>query len=415
MKIDTNALKRRSAALLAAVVTLMCLLPLTATVSFAEGESDAAASYYVIDGAGSLEKDQVTILDTRCKWLENQGMRLIIATEFEPAAQADQEIDTYESRLDDGNGLILYADLETKEIKFRAYGTAQYDFDEKTCSSLEEILQSRLESDDFYKACCTAVYNVDNISNGYGLSDPDFYNPAVTDSADYLTDDQIEELSKKLDALREKYGFDVSICIDAEQWGDSAEAAADDTYDYYFYGGGTEQDGILLYISKEPRSYHMSTFGYALTVFNDRGIAYMKSIIVPELKNDDYYAACTAYADGAAELLQMAADGNPYNKRVFDAAKMRQSVIMGVIIALLLALIVARLTNKRKTAEMNTAREKADAHGYMRPGSFNLAMSQDVFLYSRTDRIKIQKESSSGSSTHISSSGRSHGGGGGSY
>ena len=108
MKIDTNALKRRSAALLAAVVTLMCLLPLTATVSFAEGESDAAASYYVIDGAGSLEKAQVTILDTRCKWLENQGMRLIIATEFEPAAQADQEIDTYESRLDDGNGLILY-------------------------------------------------------------------------------------------------------------------------------------------------------------------------------------------------------------------------------------------------------------------------------------------------------------------
>ena len=90
-------------------------------------------------------------------------------------------------------------------------------------------------------------------------------------------------------------------------------------------------------------------------------------------------------------------------------------MILGVIIAFLLALIVARINNKRKTAEMNTAREKADAHGYMRPGSFNLAMSQDVFLYSRTDRIKIQKESSSGSSTHISSSGRSHGGGGGSY
>ena len=51
----------------------------------------------------------------------------------------------------------------------------------------------------------------------------------------------------------------------------------------------------------------------------------------------------------------------------------------------------------------------------MKPGSFQLQMCQDVFLYSNVDQRMKPDDDSSGGGSHISSSGRSHGGGGGSY
>ena len=47
--------------------------------------------------------------------------------------------------------------------------------------------------------------------------------------------------------------------------------------------------------------------------------------------------------------------------------------------------------------------------------SYHLRTNQDLFLYSNISKRPKPKESSSGSSTHRSSSGRSHGGRGGSF
>jgi len=66
---------------------------------------------------------------------------------------------------------------------------------------------------------------------------------------------------------------------------------------------------------------------------------------------------------------------------------------------------------------MNTKKPMHSAEDYLTEGTYRLTRSQDLFLYSnltKTPRPQ-QNTSGSGSGTHRSSSGRSHGGRGGKF
>ena len=59
-------------------------------------------------------------------------------------------------------------------------------------------------------------------------------------------------------------------------------------------------------------------------------------------------------------------------------------------------------------------KEDPSSGNYAKKGSMQLATQQDLFLYSKVDRVKKPEKDSSGSSTHTSS-GTTHGGGGGKF
>lgn len=235
-----------------------------------------------------------------------------------------------------------------------------------------------------------------------------FQNPAVVDDAGYLTQSQTEELTEKLDNLRETYDFDVAIYTESSMTGSDAMNTADDIFDYNGYGAGDSADGILLYVSANPREYWFSTHGSGMTAFNDNGLAYLEKQVLPGLQEDDYYAAFSAYADYTEELLEMAAQGKPYNKKQHT-----MSYVLSVIAAaLLVPLALAFGAMHRKLRAMKTAVEQNYAADYMKPGSMKLQASQDIFLYSTVTKTEKPK---SNSGSHTSSSGESHGGRGGSF
>lgn len=236
----------------------------------------------------------------------------------------------------------------------------------------------------------------------------DFQNPPIADGAEYLTEEQNNELSAQLDKIREKYSFDVVFVSEKSLSANDEQAAADDIYDYNGYGYGESYDGILFYIAKAERKYHFSTCGSGETVFNENGLKYLEKKVVPFLTEGDYYAAVKAYAGCAEELLKMAAEGKPFNKSQ-HGTKYILCVIAG---AVLLPLLLAYFMMQNKLAGMKTAVKEDNASNYMKPGSMNLDFSRDIFLYStvtKTEKVK------SDSGSHTSSSGRSHGGRGGSF
>lgn len=236
----------------------------------------------------------------------------------------------------------------------------------------------------------------------------DFINPTITDSVGYLTEEQNKELSARLDKIREQYNFDIVFVSEDRISAYDAQAAADDIYDYNGYGYGENYDGILFYIADSERKYHFSVCGSGETIFNENGLAYLEKKIVPYLKKDNYYAAVKSYADHTEELLEMAAEGKPFNKRQ-HSMKYILCVVAG---ALLLPLILAYFMMHKKLCAMKTAVKEDNAGNYMKPNSMNLDFSRDIFLYSTVTKTEKPK-SSSGS--HTSSSGRSHGGRGGSF
>lgn len=236
-----------------------------------------------------------------------------------------------------------------------------------------------------------------------------FNNFTVVDEAGVLTENQLEELSRQLDGVRQAYDFDVAVYVEAAMSGTDAQSTADDLYDYTLYGYGENADGILLYISADERVYHFTTHGRGETVFNARGLAYLEEQIVPSLKEGDYYTAFKLYGTHCEELLEMAAQGTPYN----ESRRSTGYVVVVVAAALLLPLLVARSMTNKKMKQMKTAVENNYAANYKKPGSMNLSMSRDIFLYSTV--TKTEKAKSSDGGGHTSSSGEHHGGKGGSF
>ena len=68
------------------------------------------------------------------------------------------------------------------------------------------------------------------------------------------------------------------------------------------------------------------------------------------------------------------------------------------------------MKRKLKSVHYQTA-----AASYVKPGSLNVTQSRELFLYCQLQRQKRETEKSGGSSTHTSSSGRTHGGSSGKF
>lgn len=236
----------------------------------------------------------------------------------------------------------------------------------------------------------------------------EFQNPPIVDEAGYLMQEELKRLSSDLDSVRKKYNVEVAIYTESDMTSSTAEESADDIYDYNGYGAGENDDGILLYICSDTREYHFTTHGKGLDIFNSNGLAYIESEVLPHLLEDDYYEGFEAYIDAAGELLQMAKEGTPYNEKHYST-----KYLIGVIAtAFLIPLLVAFIMMKKKLKKMKTALENNYAANYVKPGSMRIDTSRDLFLYSRITKTEAPK---SGSGTHTSSSGRTHGGRGGSF
>lgn len=235
-----------------------------------------------------------------------------------------------------------------------------------------------------------------------------FENPSIVDDAGYLMQSELSELSEVLDEVRETYDFEVAIYTESDMSGYDAESSADDIYDYMGYGAGENDDGIMLYICRNTREYHFTTHGKGLEYFNSNGLKYLENNVVPYLSENDYYEAFDAFIETSEELLKMAKGGNPFNENQYST-----KYLIGVICVCLIApLLFAFLMMQKKLKKMKTAVKNDYAANYMKPGSMNISVSKDMFLYSRTTKTEKAKSSSG---THTSSSGRTHSGRGGSF
>jgi uncharacterized protein len=245
--------------------------------------------------------------------------------------------------------------------------------------------------------------------------------PRMVDDDNLITDEEESELEAILDEIALNYSFDLVIVTAVSLDGKTAEAYADDYFDYNGYGIGDNYDGALLLVCMEDRDWHISTSGYGITVFTDWDIQYAGEQIVPYLGSGDFYSAFVTFADitvGYLEYeLNYGADGTDseyYTTGIVDSYT-AEMVAISAVIGLVTALIVTLIMK----SQLKTVRRAQLAHAYIRQGSVNITRSGERFLYKNVVRTRINTDSGGGggggSSTHTSSSGRSHGGGGGKF
>lgn len=240
----------------------------------------------------------------------------------------------------------------------------------------------------------------------------------LQDDASLLSSDEYNEVLSRLDELCERQSFDVVIHTTEDMDGYSSVVAyADDYYDYNGYGYGEDRDGIILVVAMNTRDLYISTCGFGITAFTDYGIDTLLDNVKGYFSDGDYYGGFCSFISEADEYITSAKNGSPYDindgdyyygserSGFFNFTWLMASLIMGLVCALI---IVGTMK-----AQLKTVRPALAAGSYVRKDSIKVKSERDIYLYRNVSRTEIVRESSSeGSSTHVSSSGTTHGGGG---
>jgi len=217
--------------------------------------------------------------------------------------------------------------------------------------------------------------------------------PNVVDNAALLTRTQTAHLEQKAQTLTDTYDLDVAIVTVNSLGGKSSQAYADDFYDNNGYGIGSRYSGVLLLVSMTEREVAISTCGDAIDAITDREIDRLLDTVAPYLSDGEYFDGFCAYLDE----LESCMEGNSGGFGIGN-----------ILLSLLIGAAVGGIVIWVMRSKMNTAKPQSGAQNYMVSGSYDLYRCQDFYLYSRTSRVRKSQDSSS---THRSSSGRSHGGG----
>lgn len=258
----------------------------------------------------------------------------------------------------------------------------------------------------------------------------------VFDDAGLFTQDQIKGFEEQVENLRDTMKMDVVLVTAKETGGRSAQQYADDFYDNGGFGTRSDYSGVLFLIDMDNRELLVSTSGAMIRFVTDkrREAMYDRAYICASA--GDYAGVMGSFLAHMEEYYRAGIPGGQYN---YDAETGAIHVYRSIrwyegLIALAVAAFCAA------GACLNVKREYAMKQERGRASGFNLAYRADAqFVFgSQSDMLvdsnvtrSVMPRNTGGrmggsgggfggstggagrSTTHTSSSGRVHGGGGG--
>lgn len=231
--------------------------------------------------------------------------------------------------------------------------------------------------------------------------------PLVLDEADLLLSHEEQYLTEQLEVTREQLGIDVVVLTVETINGQTPKSYADGYYDYNGYG----PDGVLLLLAMESREWYISTTGSCIASVDADDIG---DVIVPYLSDGEYYKAFSLFGQLVHETMLWPETDGEYGADEYHNVSPqphKRNWYEGLGVCLLIGLAVGGITVGVMASGMKTVRSKAGAADYVKPGSLELSVAQDLYLYQTVTRRAKPKNTG----THGGSSGHSHGGGGGRF
>ena len=231
----------------------------------------------------------------------------------------------------------------------------------------------------------------------------------LVDEAGVLQPEVFAKIEKRLKTVSQKSGSDAVVVIVSDAGGKSPQDYADDYFDYNDYGQGSEKEGSLLLIitgdgTSGSRYAHISTHGEkTISTLTDSSIEkLLNSLIYGGLKENNY-------AKGIESYLKVLA------RKFYNSLSLMEILISLGIAVISFAFKFLGTQRKYKNKE---AFAFAPFYDIKKNSLVSFETVDDVFLSTNTVSHVIKSNSggdSGGSSTHTSSSGRTHGGGGRSF
>jgi uncharacterized protein len=238
-----------------------------------------------------------------------------------------------------------------------------------------------------------------------------FSRERIVDNAGLLSDSQKSDLTSLIASVAEKYNFDLVIVTETSILvrSKSPKEFADDFFDHNGYGLGEDRDGCIFLRVVNSRDYWFSTSGRGIKILNPTALGKLESETGKYLTRNNFHAASRAFIQTWDKFLDLESKGRRFNFFY------RWNIVL-VLISCLAAFVIGLIVISSWKQGMNTARLKTQAAAYIIPKSLNFTAQKDSFLFSKVEKTKnesLKNSISAVKSVHTSSSGRSHGGGGG--
>ncbi|MEE1320476.1 MAG: TPM domain-containing protein [Acutalibacteraceae bacterium] len=313
----------------------------------------------------------------------------------------------YEANAAKADGLVLIYDYGANVYNFYRAGKAEElftnDILEGTVWNAFAYTETYYDGAVGYYSAVESILKTNNVTAPVATTEPttefvptDRTLPLVVDNADVLTDAEEADFTAKLEELGGKYDLEIGILTVDTYEGKDGQAYADDFYDYNGYGYGENDDGLMIVFNtgKEDgtRNITLTTHGTAIDYITDLERDVMFEMMITELSNGEYAAAFETFISEADSSI------DPSIPVFF--------IPLSVVVGFALAFLIVKI----QASKLKTVRQQVNAADYV--GNVNLTYQADNFIYRNVSKVKRSSESSSGgSSTHTSSSGRTHGGG----
>lgn len=234
----------------------------------------------------------------------------------------------------------------------------------------------------------------------------------VSDEDNLFTEDERISLEENIRTVSETHCIDFAI-VTVNDFGEY-------TTEFDFVDAWKEancgEDALILMIYNardvDTRTFTSLGYGYCYTAVGEYffNCVLDDSNVKDKLSDGKFYDACIEYSALANRFLNQAEKGSPFSDdHIYFPMKY---AVIGSVIVFLVTLLGVFIYMQILRSKMKTARFATQARDYLVPGSFALAQSSDIFLYSNVVKTKIETEnhSSGGGGGGGSSSG---GGGGG--
>lgn len=252
--------------------------------------------------------------------------------------------------------------------------------------------------------------------------------PRVFDQAGLFTTDERASLEARIASMRERIGMDIVIVTTDDADGKSSRDYADDYYDYHGFGVGGQASGALFLIDMDNREIYISTAGAMIRFLTDQRIDAMLDHGYESVAAAEYGAAADVFLEDLENNYNRGIPDGQYN---YDAETGEISVYRSIqiheaLLALAVAGICAGGACYRVKREYAMKKERAQGSNYLyayrTQSHFALTEQNDRFLTQSVTHRVIPRSENQGhgsghggfgqSTTHHSSGGRSHGGGG---
>ena len=217
----------------------------------------------------------------------------------------------------------------------------------------------------------------------------------VFDEADLLNDSEELALEEKLADLSGKYGAQIVVCTIESMDGGDIDEFLGYLYDEMEFGYGENHDGVLLLVCMDPREYRILSNGFAGEAIDSGDIDSIGDVIVSDLSDGNYAAAFDKFADQCDYYLDGHLNGFPFN-----AGK---NLLICLIIGIVAGVVVAFVLK----GQLKTVRKQNQANVHVKPGSMQVTVRNDFFLYRDVTRTKKESSNSSGSGSSRSTGGGS--------